>query len=408
MKIAIVNNSDSGGGAANAGWHLHRGFIENGIDSRLVVANATRGLEDKVFALEWEPRFLDRLWGGISWRAGLTSFPNAQVKSLAYHEQIRDADVVNVHLLHGGTYNLLAIREMARHKPVLLTLHDMWNFTGHCAYSEGCEKWKTGCGSCPKPEVYPAIKRDGTSIEWRLKKWIFDSPYFSVVAISSWIESCISISLLGNLKRFIIPNGIDLSRYDIDCKSEARQAFEIPETSFVLTFVAARLSDPRKGLDILINAIQMFPESERRNFHLLLIGDIGDQALDELPCEYTSLGFVSDDNLKRRAYAAANWTAVPSREDNLPVIIQESQACGVPVIARAVGGIADLIQSDVNGILVETPTESLFEGLKKARSQKLEKSAVRDSVEQTYSRTMQAKRYLKVISDLHSTRAKSP
>ena len=47
----------------------------------------------------------------------------------------------------------------------------MWSFTGHCAYSYDCERWKTGCGSCPYPDIYPAIRRDTTEWEWKLKNW---------------------------------------------------------------------------------------------------------------------------------------------------------------------------------------------------------------------------------------------
>ena len=36
--------------------------------------------------------------------------------------------------------------------PTVWTLHDCWAFTGHCAHymMNGCERWRTGCGDCPR------------------------------------------------------------------------------------------------------------------------------------------------------------------------------------------------------------------------------------------------------------------
>ena len=53
----------------------------------------------------------------------------------------------------------------------------------------------------------------------------------------------------------------------------------------------------------------------------------------------------------------ADFLAVPSREDNLPNVIVEGMACGIPVLASAVGGIPEMIQDGRNGWLM--PSHSL-------------------------------------------------
>jgi len=46
-----------------------------------------------------------------------------------------DADIINFHVLHSGFFSYLAIPSLTESKPGVFTLHDMWSFTGHCAYS---------------------------------------------------------------------------------------------------------------------------------------------------------------------------------------------------------------------------------------------------------------------------------
>src|SRR5665647_1342449 len=68
-------------------------------------------------------------------------------------------DIIHLHNIHGYYIHvgiLFAYLKKAG-KPVVWTLHDCWAFTGHCAFFDyaGCDRWKTGCFSCPEKKVYP-------------------------------------------------------------------------------------------------------------------------------------------------------------------------------------------------------------------------------------------------------------
>jgi len=52
-------------------------------------------------------------------------------------------------------------------------------------------------------------------------------------------------------------------------------------------------------------------------------------------------------------YKSATLFVFPTREDSLGVVILEALHCGLPVIATSVGGIPDMIEDGVNGILVK-------------------------------------------------------
>src|ERR1043165_4647454 len=57
-------------------------------------------------------------------------------------------DIINVHNLHSAAawgWGPHLIDICLAFAPVVWTLHDMWSFTGRCAYSYDCEKFITGC-----------------------------------------------------------------------------------------------------------------------------------------------------------------------------------------------------------------------------------------------------------------------
>ena len=68
-------------------------------------------------------------------------------------------DVVHLHNIHGYYINTKILFDylIRSNKRVIWTLHDMWSFTGHSGTCDAkqCEKWKTGCNTCPAYRGYP-------------------------------------------------------------------------------------------------------------------------------------------------------------------------------------------------------------------------------------------------------------
>nr|MDJ0869634.1 glycosyltransferase [Myxococcota bacterium] len=155
LRVLQLNTSDRGGGAEAVAWNLHRRLAERGVASRLAVGRRRSGAPD-VTALPRSPlrdpgarlaAQLDRLRGREDFRfpasARLLRRPGLAI------------DVVHAHNLHGGYFDLRLLPELSQRRPTLVTLHDGWLLSGHCAYSLGCERWRQGCGSCPHLDVYP-------------------------------------------------------------------------------------------------------------------------------------------------------------------------------------------------------------------------------------------------------------
>jgi hypothetical protein len=130
--------------------------------------------------------------------------------------------IIHAHNLHGGYFDLSFLVPLSHQVPVILNLRDMWLLTGHCAYSLGCERWKTGCGKCPDLSIYPAIKQDATAFNWRRKSRIYAQSRLYVTVVSQWLLEQARKSMLKGIQYRMIPSAVDLAVFTPNDQREAR------------------------------------------------------------------------------------------------------------------------------------------------------------------------------------------
>lgn len=113
-----------------------------------------------------------------------------------------------------------------------------------------------------------------------------------------------------------------------------------------------------KGIDVLLRAFATVAPRHRQ-VRLVLAGDGEERsALEALARELSItdrvsfLGAVPPEHMST-LLAEAGALVLPSRTEGLPLAIVEGMACGLPIVATAVGGIPEVIRSGQNGLLVE-------------------------------------------------------
>lgn len=152
----------------------------------------------------------------------------------------------------------------------------------------------------------------------------------------------------------IVPNGIDIERHHPDAVPLPRFMDGRPNILFV-----GRHDEARKGFRHLLRALPMV-RSQFPDARLLVVGP-GDAERYGRYLEQHRLttddvvfaGFV-DDKLKARYYATADVFCAPSTgRESFGLILLEGMASGKPVVASAIPGYRGVIQSGVDGILVE-------------------------------------------------------
>jgi glycosyltransferase involved in cell wall biosynthesis len=202
-----------------------------------------------------------------------------------------------------------------------------------------------------------------------------------------------------------IPNGIDTDAYQPLDRHLCKAVLDIPQDKKVLLFGAESLKDKRKGGDLLLNALQQLPQSLKAEILLLTFGHGSEAITAELGIPTINLGYISSDRIKSIAYSAADLFIFPTRADNLPLVLQESMACGTPMVSFDIGGVPDLVRPMVTGYLAKPEDPNDFcngivtlledEQLRQTMSVNCRAIALAE-----YSLELQAKRYIKIYKQI--------
>jgi glycosyltransferase involved in cell wall biosynthesis len=151
-----------------------------------------------------------------------------------------------------------------------------------------------------------------------------------------------------------IPNGIDSRRF---AKPEARGPWRRANgfgDEDILIASVARL-EPQKDPETLIAAFARVV-SGRERCHLLLAGDGRLRGRAESLSGRLGLSarvrFLGQQNDVSELLCAVDIFALASRWEGHPVSVMEAMAAGLPVVATRVGGVPDLVEEGVSGLLV--------------------------------------------------------
>ena len=150
-------------------------------------------------------------------------------------------------------------------------------------------------------------------------------------------------------KNWVVPNAVDASFFEV----RPEPARDEPPVILCVGSVC-----PRKNQNAFIRALD--PLASRLKFKAVFLGQAGrgDPYVDEFIqlvqarpwC--ASGGFADRDQLKDYLKRTA-ILALPSLEDNCPMVVLEAMAAGVPVVAARVGGVPDLIEEGQTGLFCD-------------------------------------------------------
>jgi glycosyltransferase involved in cell wall biosynthesis len=408
MRIVMVSDEETAGGAAVAASRLADGLVEAGVDVVRVVGHAdgarhrwvTRSVAGRT--VPTVARLARRVADWFPAAASLVQARRIRGELDAALEAARP-DVVNVHNLHSVGWLPAMVETCVRHAPTAWTLHDMWSFTGRCAYAYDCRKFVDGCDAgCPTPAEYPALEPDRIAGAWRARRSLLGKRR-NLVAVcpSRWMAHEAGRGLWAGHRIEVVPYGLPLDVYRALAPARAREMLGLAAPRPVALVAAQVLTERRKGGPVLAEVLAAV---RTRPFTLLLLGH-GTIDVREPGVHVHSLGYVTDEATKIAAYAAADVLLHPAPVDNLPNVILEALACGTPCVAFPVGGLADAVRPGATGWLAAEVTPkglagALDQAFASVRNGVDLRASCRAVAEEDYDERQQANRYLELFTSM--------
>lgn len=408
MKIVIINHSDTLGGASVVSFRLMEALRQVGADARMLVGHKNSSspfVEEVGHRLLYKAAFLGEhaeifLSNGMS-RSRLFQVSTARFGlPLASHPLVEGADAVVLGWVNQGLLSLDEAARIARSRPVVWVMHDMWNLTGICHHAATCRRWEHTCGDCP---LLGSMARSGdlSRSVHRHKASAYSSAPFTFVAVSSWLQKLAAeSSLLATAHVELIPNPFPVEQFTAEERTE-----ENPTK--IILMGAARLDDPVKGLSYAIEALNILNDrGYGGKAKAVFFGALRDAtALDSLRLPYEYIGTVDGREALSNLFSRADIVLSSSLYETLPGTLVEGQAAGCYPVTFGRGGQRDIITHASTGYIVPDDNgrlsgSLLADGLEYALTHPSDRRLLRESVMERFSSKSVARRYLSLLEAL--------
>ncbi len=412
LRVALVCNSDLMGGAAVVTHRLMRGLRNAGVDARMIVYTKLSADDENItivgsrFHRGWlflKERLRIFIANGFN-RENLfkvsiatNGFP------LHRHRWIKDADVVALNWINQGLLSLDGIAKIANlGKPIVWTMHDMWNLTGICHHAHSCTGYLKECGACPLLKGHDT--KDLSHKIWLRKKHLYSTTPIKFVAVSNWLaEKCRESSLMHDLDVSVIPNSFPTSTFYT--APHATPQWHVGYKRNVIVMGAARLDDPIKGLSIAVQALNIIFNARpdiANSTMVVFFGDLRDASqLDSLNVSHVHLGRINDPRQIREIYASSRIVLSTSLYETLPGTLIEGQAAGCTPVSFGRGGQSDIIEHKKTGYIAKYMSpQSIADGIIWAIENPLDREMLRKSVMDKFDEKIIVAQYIKLFNSL--------
>lgn len=228
--------------------------------------------------------------------------------------------------------------------------------SGGCHFTNECQRFVLGCGSCPAFDSHNP--NDFTHWNILYRKRVYEKIKPIVIANKYMIEYFFKKSFLLNNCKFIYSKGsINHQLFKPIEKMDLYEKYKIPSNKkYIISFGCQSLSDPRKGMSYLIEALDLVYNQltidEKNNTMLLFIGNNDEKIKSYLKFDYKSLGYIPVNELPS-FYSVSTVFVCSSVNDAGPSMISQSLACGTPVVSFKMGAALDLVLGHETGYCAE-------------------------------------------------------
>lgn len=367
-RVALITNDELGGSRWN-GRDLMHGLHRRGVQADLFVQ---KKLSDdphvrQVAAFKGRDR-IGNLLSQVEQRASIQSVLFPWSEWLRRDPVYAQANIVHLHIFHMEYLSIPLLPRLIGNRKLVVTMHDAWPVTGHCVYPAGCDRYQSGCQTCPKLELPFPMRSDRSAWMAQRKRQALTrtqahlhvtTRYMQEICERAWVSQGLSISK--------VPLGIDT-----DVFTPAPLAGgPSPSTADGVRPLTVGIRASRNHWKGLPLALEAFREAARHiPLHIITFQDKG--LMQDLGpnVQVTDLGWVTDEAAVVRAYQQMDVFLMPSTHESFGYMALEAMACGVPPIVFASTTMEEVAGSSACAYL--TPygeAKGLSDALRQAHTQ---------------------------------------
>ena len=343
---------------------------------------------------------LNRAWARISGiMYGGHMLSTWQLKKIIRAEK---PDIVHLQCINNSFLNIYETIKYLKTKRIktVLTLHAEFMYTANCGHALDCDKWKIGCGKCPRlKEETRTLLLDSTAYSWKRMKKAFEGfeNELMIVSVSPWLKDrAASSPILKNQQHCVIYNGLDTSVFKYR-SSNIREHLGISEKEKVILHVTPNFTDnPEhlKGGHYIIQMANQLPD-----YRFVVAGPcLGAQPM--VPNNVMLLGSITDSHYLAALYSMADATILTSKKETFSMVCAESLSCGTPVIGFKAGAPEQISLAEYSHFVSYGDTKALIEAAHECLNKVFDKNDISYQAHLLYSKESMAHQYIELYKQL--------
>jgi len=404
MKVMQINCVYRDGSTGKIVYDIHAYLQKTGNTSVVCYGRGDAVDEHAIYKTcgETEAR-LNKLYARLTGvKFGGSFFSTKKVLKIIRKEK---PDVVHLQGINGYFVNIFRlVTYLKNHRiPTVLTLHAEFMYTGSCGYALDCEKWKSGCGHCPrlKTETHTFFF-DGTATSWKRMKKAFEGfDDLRVVSVSPWVQARAQQSPILNDKiHTMILNGVDTSLFRYRDPVPLREKLGIYNKKIVF-HVTSFFSDQKdhiKGGYYVLEVAKYFAKADS---NVLFIVAGAHEFNTDVPSNMHFLGNIRNQDMLATYYSMADITLLTSQRETFSMIVAESLCCGTPVVGFEAGAPEMIAIREFGSFVPHGDQALLLEQMKRyLYGENSDPMQISEAAKQKYGKDMMGQEYLALYRDM--------
>lgn len=406
MKVLQVNCVYKKGSTGKITYDLHNGLLEEGIESVVCYGRGVLVREPGVYKTcpEWYSKLNNALSRITGIMYGGCYFSTNKLISIIKKEQ---PDIVHLQCINGYFVNIYRLITWLKenHVKTVLTLHAEFMYTANCGYALECERWKKGCGGCPRRKAETrSLLFDGTAASWKLMKSAFDGfdEGLIIAAVSPWLmERAAQAPILANKQQCVVYNGLDTNVFKYYDGSDLRAKHHCENKKVVFHATPAFNNDPNhiKGGCYVIELARRMPD-----VCFIVAGQVTGEL--DVPPNLILLGKLDSQELLARYYSMADATVLTSKRETFSMVCAESLCCGTPVVGFKAGAPEQIALKEYSRFVQQADVNQLVCAVENILNFPFDRIELETEAQRTYAKSTMTEKYIKIYTKLMRAESK--